>query len=61
MKKIKEFFKFKKLNEKGQGTAEYVLLLVIVIGLLMAFRNPIEKKINGLMERIGENLDTFKQ
>lgn len=42
MKKIKGFFKNFWADESGQGTAEYVLLIVIVIGLLMMFKGRIK-------------------
>ena len=42
MVKIKKFFKNLWMDESGQGTAEYVLLIVIVIGLLMMFKGRIK-------------------
>ena len=57
MKKIKKIAQPLK-NEKGQGTAEYILLLVIVVGLVMAFKDPITKavgdKISGLTDSINQ-------
>jgi hypothetical protein len=45
-------------NEKGQGTAEYILLLVIVVGLVLAFKKPItdavNDKISGLTDSINQ-------
>ena len=53
MKKIAQPLK----NQKGQGTAEYVLLLVIVVGLVMMFKDKIrgvvESKIGQLSTDIG--------
>ncbi|MCK6599034.1 MAG: hypothetical protein L6Q37_11775 [Bdellovibrionaceae bacterium] len=30
-------------NQKGQGMVEYILLLVVIIGLVMAFKTPIKR------------------
>ena len=58
---MKKLFKKAKLNQKGQGTAEYVLLLVIVIGLIVAFKDPITKKVNDMIGRISSGMDTVAQ
>ncbi|MEI7973390.1 MAG: Flp1 family type IVb pilin [Bdellovibrio sp.] len=55
---MKKVFSRAKLNEKGQGTAEYVLLLVIVIGLIVAFKEPITAKVNAMIGRIGAGMDS---
>jgi Flp pilus assembly pilin Flp len=36
-------------NEKGQGMVEYILLLVVVIGIIMAFKPRIMKAFNDAM------------
>jgi len=51
LKLIAEDFKVKRLrkvlkNQKGQGMLEYVLLLTIIVGLVMAFKDPITKIFN---------------
>lgn len=33
-------------NNKGQGMVEYVLLLVVIIGLIIVFKKPITEKFN---------------
>jgi Flp pilus assembly pilin Flp len=44
-------------NEKGQGTAEYVLLLVIVVALAFAFKG----KITSMLESWTTQVDTSAQ
>lgn len=54
---MRKLLKKLKSDERGQGTAEYVLLLVIVIGLIIAFKGPITAKVNGLVEQITSGMD----
>jgi Flp pilus assembly pilin Flp len=58
---MKKFISKMKLNQKGQGTAEYVLLLVIVIGLIVAFKDPIKNKVNDMIVRISSGMDSVAQ
>lgn len=55
IKKSRRLFK----NEKGQGMVEYILLLVIVIGLLMAFKGQIASVIKGKTEQVGNDINSF--
>lgn len=45
MKKMKSLFK----NQKGQGMIEYILLLVIVVGLVVVFKGKIKGLVEGKM------------
>ena len=54
MKKLKKFSKKLFTSQAGQGTAEYVLLIAIVLGLLIAFKDPIK---NAMQKKIGEVSD----
>ena len=36
-----------KLSSKGQGLLEYILLLVVVVGLVVIFKNDIKEAIFG--------------
>jgi Flp pilus assembly pilin Flp len=49
MKKIKKIAQPLK-NQKGQGTAEYILLLVIVVGLVVMFKDKISKTVAGKID-----------
>ena len=41
-------------NKKGQGATEYILLLVVVVGLVLAFKKPIMDAMNKMRtHRIG--------
>lgn len=52
-KKNSKFFK----NQKGQGMVEYVLLLVVIIGLVMAFKKPITDKFNEITGKATSSMD----
>ena len=44
-------------GEKGQGTAEYVLLLVILIGLIITFKGTIKEKVGNIVNQISSGMD----
>ena len=59
MKKLKnvarKFFK----DESAQGTAEYVLLIAIVVALVFAFRGKISDAVKGKMDEVGGQISGF--
>lgn len=58
--KIKKNSKFLR-NQKGQGMVEYVLLLVVIIGLVMAFKKPITDKFNEITGKATSGMDNVVQ
>ena len=48
MKKLRTFFK----EEDGIGTVELILILVVLIGLVIIFRDQLTSLINSIFERI---------
>ena len=53
LSKIKNF----KLNNKGQGATEYILLLAIVVGLVFAFKSKIKNKLDSTTDAVGTQID----
>ncbi|MEK6772654.1 MAG: Flp1 family type IVb pilin [Bdellovibrionota bacterium] len=47
-------------NEKGQGMVEYILLLVVVIGLVAIFKGRIIEVIKGKTDQVGSGMDSFQ-
>ncbi len=45
-------------NERGQGATEYILLLTVVVGLVVAFGKPIKDK---FMAKVGEATDRMDE
>jgi hypothetical protein len=50
MNKIKEFI----YEEDGLGVVEIILIVVVIIGLVVLFRNSITEVINGIFDTIEE-------
>ena len=51
MKSLKNLAKSLWKDESGQGTAEYVLLVAIVVALVIAFKKPLMEAMN---KKIGD-------
>jgi len=43
-------------NQSGQGATEYILLLVVVVGLVMAFGPRVKKAMNEKMTSLDEGM-----
>ncbi len=43
-------------NERGQGATEYILLLVVVIGLMVAFKGEITGKFKDATSKVGTKM-----
>jgi Flp pilus assembly pilin Flp len=58
MKKFKNFSKNLLKNRSGQGATEYILLLVVVVALVLMFKDQIKttvsSKISELQNMIGQ-------
>jgi len=56
MTQIKKFFKTFLQDEGGQGMAEYILLLVVVVGLVIAFKAQISKAVSDKMGQLSSDI-----
>lgn len=45
-------------NDRGQGATEYILLLVVVVGLVLAFKKPIKERIDAAMGKLGSDMES---
>ena len=59
MRKLTSLIKNLWVDESAQGATEYILLLVIVVGLAMMFRERIKSMIGGRLDAIGSALQGF--
>lgn len=62
MKKIFKRMKKNALkNDKGQGMVEYILLLVVIIGIIMAFKPKIMEMYNSAVGKASSGVDNIIQ
>jgi hypothetical protein len=47
-------------DESAQGATEYILLLVVVIGMVLAFKNQIKEVITGKVSEISGEIQKIK-
>lgn len=52
MKKLKNISKKLLKNERGQGATEYILLLVVVVALVMMFKDRISSTVKDKMSEL---------
>lgn len=58
--KLKSFAQRFIKDESGQGMAEYVLLIVVVVAVAMIFKEKIKKIVSDKMEAVGGDINNFK-
>ena len=56
---MKQFIKSLVADESAQGATEYILMLVIVVGIAMMFRTKIMGIIQSKIDGVGETIGTF--
>ena len=44
-------------NERGQGATEYILLLVVIVGLVFMFKGKIQEKMKTAVDDLGGKMD----
>ena len=52
MKKFKNFSRKILKNQSGQGATEYILLLVVVVALVLMFKNQIKETVSGKISEL---------
>lgn len=62
LKKIIERIQLKRFikEESAQGMTEYILLIVVVVGLAYTFRNKIKETLSGKMEDVKGGIQGFE-
>lgn len=50
--------KFAKLvkNQRGQGMLEYILLVVVIVGLVLALKGPLKGKVSEIQDKLGADI-----
>lgn len=57
MKNLKNFKTFMK-EEEGMGTVEIILIIVVLIGLVIIFKNQLRSLVNTVFEKITQDSNT---
>ncbi len=57
-KKMKGFRDFLK-EEEGMGTVEIILIIVVLIGLVIIFKNQLRTLVNNVFEKITSDSNTI--
>jgi Flp pilus assembly pilin Flp len=60
MKKFKNFSNKLLKNQKGQGATEYILLLVVVVALVMLFKDKIKTTMDGKLTELSGKIEGFQ-
>ncbi|MCR4945699.1 MAG: hypothetical protein K5929_01985 [Lachnospiraceae bacterium] len=45
-------------DDRGMGTVEVVLIIVVLVGLVIIFKDQITEIVNSIFESISENVST---
>ncbi|MBR4183591.1 MAG: hypothetical protein IKQ56_07195 [Lachnospiraceae bacterium] len=45
-------------DDRGMGTVEVVLIIVVMVGLVIIFKDQITEIVNSIFESISENVST---
>lgn len=59
MNKVKNFARRFMNDESGQGMAEYVLLIVVVVGIAFMFRGKITGMVQGKLDNVSSEFQGF--
>jgi Flp pilus assembly pilin Flp len=51
--KLRRFWR----DERGQSTTEYILILAVVVMIASKFRETFQKKLIGIVERLGGEIE----
>lgn len=57
LKKLRNHLRKSLTNNRGQGATEYILLVVVVVGLVIAFKKPILDKFNSKVGELTNKMD----
>lgn len=60
MKKFKKFTKRMLKNESGQGATEYILLLVVVVAIVIVFKDKIRETVTEKVGNLSSQIMSFE-
>ena len=58
-KRAEDYFSNFRNDDKGIGVVEVILILVVLIGLVVIFRDQLTSIVNGIFERIADDANAL--
>ncbi len=52
IQKLKSHFSAKIKDQSGQGMLEYILLLVVIVGLVLFLKEPLKKQVESIQGKL---------
>ena len=59
MKKLKTHFSKKMKDQSGQGMMEYILLLVVIVGLVFILKQPLKDQVDKIKDQLGASVGSI--
>lgn len=53
---LKFHFSKKMKDQRGQGMLEYILLVVVVVGLVLFLKEPLTKQVTEIKDKLGSSV-----
>jgi Flp pilus assembly pilin Flp len=59
LKKLKSRLPKKMSDESGQGMLEYILLLVVIVGLVLMLKEPLKNQVEGIQGKLKDSVGSI--
>ncbi len=60
-KKVKAHFSKKMKDQGGQGMLEYILLVVVIVGLVFILKAPLKDQVESIQAKLKESVGSILQ
>ncbi len=60
-KKVKAHFSKKMKDQSGQGMLEYILLVVVIVGLVFILKAPLKDQVESIQSKLKESVGSILQ
>ncbi len=61
LKKMKTHFSKKMKDQGGQGMLEYILLVVVIVGLVFFLKQPLKDQVESIQSKLKESVGSILQ
>jgi hypothetical protein len=56
IKKLKSNISKKMSDQSGQGMLEYILLVVVIVGLVLFLKEPLKTQVDSIKDKLGSSI-----